>query len=174
MVKNKKGITFIGLPGSGKSTIGKLLAEKIKHRYVDLDILLLEKEGINHHEILKQRGEIEFKRLEEKHALELNFHELIFSPGGSMVYSATVMEKLKKESLIIYLVATAEDIKQRLGDHLYTDGVVGLETKGLAGVVSERLPLYEKYADHHIITTGLSPETILEEILKLPYLQNLK
>ena len=167
MLKSKKGITFIGLPGSGKSTVGKILAEKIKHRYIDLDILIEEKEGMYHHEIMKQKGEAELKRLEEKHALELDFHELIFSPPGSMVYSHNVMERLKNDSLVIYLMATAADIRERLGEHLYTDGIIGLETKGLEGVVNERLPLYEKYADHHIATSGLTPEEVLVEVLKI-------
>jgi len=164
--KNKKGITFIGLPGSGKSTVGKILADKLKLNYVDLDMLIFEKEGINHHEILKQKGESELKHLEEKYALELDFNDLIFSPGGSMVYSPSVMEKIKNESMVVYLVASAEDIKKRLGERLYKDGIIGLETKGLENVVKERLPLYEKYADFSITTSDLSPEIILNQILK--------
>lgn len=164
--KNKKGITFIGLPGSGKSTMGRILANKLRCNYIDLDILIFKKEGVGHHEILKQKGESELKRLEEKYALELDFNNLIFSPGGSMVYSSSVMEKIKNESAVVYLVASAEDIKKRLGKRLYKDGIIGLETKGLENVVKERLPLYEKYADFSITTSGLSPEIILDQILK--------
>ena len=163
--KSKKGITFIGLPGSGKSTVGKILANKLKCNYVDLDILILQKEGVGHHEILKQKGDNELKRLEEKYSLELDFDNLIFSPGGSMVYSSSFMEKAQKESLVIYLVASAEDIKKRLGKKLYEDGIIGLETKGLEGIVKERLPLYEKYADLHISTSNLDPNVIVSEIL---------
>jgi shikimate kinase len=105
--------------------------------------------------------------LEEKYALELDFSNLIFSPPGSMIYSSSVMEKLKNESLVIYLVASAEDIKERLGEKLYKDGIIGLETKGLENVVKERLPLYEKYADCSIKTSGLSPERVLVEVLNM-------
>jgi len=167
MNKDKKGITFIGLPGSGKSTIGKILANKLKYRHVDLDKLILEKEGVSHHEIMKQRGEKELKHLEEKYALELDFSNLIFSPPGSMIYSSSVMEKLKNESLVIYLVASAEDIKERLGEKLFKDGIIGLETKGLENVVKERLPLYEKYADCSVKTSGLNPERVLVEVLNM-------
>ena len=54
---SKKGLTFIGMPSSGKSVTGKILAQKLKCKYVDLDVLIYEKEGIHHHQILKEKGE---------------------------------------------------------------------------------------------------------------------
>jgi shikimate kinase len=167
---SKKGLTFIGMPSSGKSATGKALKNKLKCKYVDLDVLILEKEGISHHQILKERGEDILKELEEKYTLELNFENLIFAPGGSIIFSPKVMEKIKKESIVIYLGVSEEEIKRRLGKNLYKDGIIGLETKGLKRIISERLPLYEKYADLYIDTNGLKVEEVakivFEKILK--------
>jgi len=167
---SKKGLTFIGMPSSGKSATGKKLKDKLGCKYIDLDILIFEKEGIHHHQILKERGENVLKKLEEKYTLELDFKDLIFAPPGSIIFSESAMEKVKKESLVIHLGVSEDEIKRRLGDNLYKDGIIGLETKGLGQIISERLPLYKKYADLYIDTNGLSVdevvETIFEKILK--------
>lgn len=163
---SKKGLTFIGMPSSGKSATGKTLKDKLKCKYVDLDILIFEKEGISHHRILKERGEDALKKLEEKYTLELNFENLIFAPPGSIIFSEPAMEKIKKESLVIHLGVSAEEIKRRLGENLYKDGIIGLETKGLNQIISERLPLYEKYADLYIDTNGLKVKEVAEIIFE--------
>lgn len=155
------------MPGAGKTTVGKILAEKMNCRFVDLDSLIFEKSGISHHELMKQKGEGELKALEEKYALEIDFNDIVFSPPGSMVFSEKVMEKAKNESVVIYLKVSKDGIEKRLGENLYKDGIIGLETKGLAGVISERVPLYEKYNDFIIETDGLEPETIMFKIFNL-------
>lgn len=164
--KLKKGITFIGMPSSGKSVTGKMLANKLGSKYVDLDILIEEKEGMHHHQILKERGEKVLKELEEKYALELDFENLIFAPPGSIIFSEIAMKKIKENSLIIHLGVGEEQIKKRLGKNLYQDGIIGLETKGLSGIIKERSPLYQKYADLYIDTDNLKKEEVLTEVLK--------
>jgi shikimate kinase len=156
----KKGLTFIGMPSSGKSATGKALKDKLKCAYVDLDILIFEKEGIHHHQILKEKGE-------KKYTLELDFDNLIFAPPGSIIFSESAMEKIKKESFVIYLNVSEEEIKRRLGDNLYKDGIIGLETKGLNNVICERVPLYEKYADLCIDTNGLKVNEVVEKVFEI-------
>lgn len=164
--KLKRGLTFIGMPSSGKSITGKMLAKKLNSKYVDLDILILEKERMHHHQILKERGENALKKLEDKYTNELDFENLIFAPPGSIIFSPVAMDKIKKESLVIHLGVGEEEIKRRLGDNLYKDGIIGLETKGLAKIIAERLPLYQKYADLYIDTNNLEKKEVIEEVLK--------
>ena len=64
--KSKKGLTFIGMPSSGKSATGRVLASKLGCKYVDLDILIREKEGKHHDVILKEKGDLVLKELEKK------------------------------------------------------------------------------------------------------------
>ncbi len=168
MVKSnsKKGITFIGMPSSGKSVTGKQLAQKLNWKYIDLDKLIFEKEGIHHSEILATKGDKALEFIEEKHTTALVFENLIFSPGGSIIFSPKAMQKIKRETLVIHLGVNEEQIKKRLGKNLYKDGIIGLETKGLTKIIEERLPLYKKYADLYIDTNLLKKEEVLEEVLK--------
>ena len=163
---SKKGLTFIGMPSSGKSATGKALKDKLKCKYIDLDILIKEKEGKHHHLVLQEVGDEMFKKLEEKYTLELDFENLIFSPGGSMIFSPKAMEKIKEESTVIYLGVSEEEIKRRLGENLYKDGIIGLETKGLNQIIKERLPLYKKYSDLYIDTNGLTVDQVAEIVFE--------
>jgi shikimate kinase len=166
LFKTKKGITFIGMPSAGKSVTGRMLAQKLDCKYIDLDILILEKEGISHQQILQEKGGEELEKLEEKYALELDFEDLIFAPGGSMIFSPRAMEKIKQETFVIHLGVGEEEIKRRLGKNLYTNGIVGLEEKGLQNIILERTPLYEKYADLYLDTNNLSREEVVEQVLQ--------
>jgi shikimate kinase len=88
-MENQKGITLIGMPGSGKSTIGKLLAKKSDRKFIDLDILIKVKSGKSHTDILAEQGDSALLKLEEFYTLGLDFTDTVFSPGGSIVYSRT-------------------------------------------------------------------------------------
>lgn len=162
-----KAITFIGMPGSGKSTIGKLLADRLQWNFIDLDLLIKEKTGKAHDQILEEAGEKELLRLEEFYTLGLNFNRLIFSPGGSIIYSPAAMEKLKRETAIFYLALPLEEIKIRLGDELYDRGIVGLKEKGIEGLFKERAPAYRACAHHTLNCQGFSEEKIIESIQQL-------
>lgn len=142
-----KGITFIGMAGVGKSAIGRIMASKIGWRFIDMDKLILEKQGITHHEYMKRNGEKALVELEEFYTLELDLKDTIFAPPGSVIYSLKSMEKIKLESIVVYLEAKPDIILKHLGDNLHKNGIVGLEEKGLEGVMAERIPLYEKYAN---------------------------
>ena len=122
-----KGITLIGMPGSGKSTIGKKLAERLKFRFVDLDELIKEKIGRSHAEILEKDGRDALINLENQLTLELNFENTIFSPGGSIIYSLVAMEKLRAETTVIYLELQLQEIQKRLGKNPNSRGIVGLQ-----------------------------------------------
>ena len=135
------------MAGVGKSTVGKIMAEVLGWQFWDLDKVILERQGISHHKYMKRNGGQALSQLEEQYALSLNLQNSIFSPPGSMVYSEKAMQKIKADSVVVYLQAQAETITKRLGKNLYKNGIIGLEEKGLAGVMAERTPLYEKYAD---------------------------
>ena len=77
------------------------------------------------------------------------------------------MQKIKENSLVIYLDVSKEEIERRLGENLYKDGIIGLKEKGLANIILERLPLYKKYADLYLNTNGLKKEEVVEEVLKM-------
>lgn len=161
-----KGITLIGMPGAGKSTIGKQLAKKLKFKFVDLDILIKQKEGRSHAKILEQDGAKELLRLENLYTIDSDLSKTVFSPGGSIIYSKPAMEKLEKETMIFYLDMSLGKIRKRLGKNLNTRGIVGLADKGLDGLFKERAPLYRKYAHYVIDCSVIGDKTIANEILQ--------
>lgn len=160
-----KGITFIGMAGCGKSAIGQRVAQALDWKFVDLDLLILEKQGISHHQYMRRHGEEALKNLEKQYALELNLEDTVFAPPGSLIYHPDVMEKMKEISHLVYLQALPEIIAEHLGDNLYKNGIIGLEEKGLAGVMAERAPLYEKYADYTFVSERQSREEMTTKVL---------
>lgn len=162
-----RGITLIGMPGSGKSTVGRLLAERIGFAFVDLDNLIRDSEGKTHAQIAAEKGDAELVRLENEYTAALNLEKTVFAPGGSMVYSSVAMEKLCKETMVVFLSLPLEMISKNLGADIKSRGIVGFNEKGLDGVLAERRPLYEKYAGHTIDCAGLAPQEICEKLVAL-------
>ncbi len=163
-MKNK-GITLIGMPGSGKSTIGKRLAKKLNTEYLDLDVLIYQKTDINDMDYFKKYGEKEFLRLEEKIALDLSLKDKVFAPGGSIVYSKKAMDKIKKETFVIYLKIDKKILKKRLSK-IKVRKIVGLEEHGFDNLFDIRAGLYEKYADATLDIKDQDREDILRQILQ--------
>jgi len=163
-----KVITLIGMPGAGKSTIGRLLAKELGYDFLDLDVLIKEKTGRSHDLIIAEDGEERFLKLEEELVLGLNFASfargLVFSPGGSIVYSLPAMEKLKKETTVFYLELPLQAIRDRLGEGASARGIIGFKNKGLELVFEERTPLYQSFAHHTLNCQGFSEKRILEGI----------
>lgn len=156
-------ITLIGMPGAGKSTIGRLLAEELKCDLVDTDVLIKERAGSALGEFIERAGLAAFKKLEEEIILGLDpSRPTIVSTGGSVVYSALAMAHLGAISKIVFLDAPLELIEARL-KNAGTRGILGLQEKGLAALYAERRPLYLQYAHRTII---IDDKKTTEEIAK--------
>lgn len=162
-----KGITLIGMPGVGKSTIGRQLAERLGWRFIDLDLVLEEKTGQKPADFIKEKGEPKFLNLEEKSALELDLADAVLAPGGSIIYCSEAMEKLKKETKIFYLNLPLEKIKERLGSRVEQRGIIGLAKSGLEELFNQRDFLYRNYAQQIIFCSDCDDGQIIEQIKKL-------
>lgn len=160
-----RGITFIGMAGAGKSSVGRIVGEILNWRVVDLDKLILQAQGMNHNDYMKKFGEQALSDLEQKLTLDLNFDNTVFSPPGSMVYSGLAMDKIKRESIVIYLNAPPEIIQKRMGDRLYKNGIIGLKEKGLSQLMQERAVYYERYADYTFESGDHSARKMAETVL---------
>ncbi|TXT59636.1 MAG: Shikimate kinase [Promethearchaeota archaeon] len=163
-MKKCENITLIGMPGSGKSTIGKLLADELDFDFIDTDDYIEEKEGRNLQEIIDTNGNEKFCEIEEEAILELlPLQNSVISPGGSVIYSKTVMNKLNQISTIIFLDLPLEVLKERL-DNKESRGIVGLDSLSLPELYQERITLYNKYSNLTIDCNGLSPDEIINLI----------
>ncbi len=142
----KSNITLIGMPSSGKSTIGVLLAKRLGYSFVDVDIVLQEQEGRLLKEIIAEDGMEGFLKAEERVNAGLQVKRSVIAPGGSVIYGQRAMEHLKEISEIVYLKMSYPEMKRRIGN--VTDRGVALKPGfTLYDLYQERSPLYEKYAD---------------------------
>ena len=149
----KTNITLIGMPASGKSSVGIVLAKRLGKKFVDTDIVIQERYGKLLKELIKEYGDDGFRKIED----EVN---AFISPGGSVVYGTKAMEHLKEISVVIYLELSYTAIKSRLGD-LRERGITLKEGQTLKDLYLERTPLYEKYAD---ITVNEMKKTLANTI----------
>lgn len=159
----KQNITLIGMPASGKSTIGVLLAKRLGYSFVDVDIVIQEKTGRLLKEIIAEEGMDGFLKVEDQINSELDVKRSVIAPGGSVIYGEKAMEHLKEISTVVYLKLSYRAVKLRLGD-LVDRGVALKEGMTLRGLYNERVPLYEKYADITVDEAGKTPGQIVDEL----------
>lgn len=160
-------ITLIGLPSSGKSTLGVLLAKVMGLSFVDTDLVIQEKEGALLHEIIEEKGAEGFLEIENKIISELKAVDCVIATGGSAIFGEEAMSHLKSLGKIVYLKITYDDLEKRLGDYTHR-GVVMKNGETLRDLYNVRVPLYEKWADVTVDSTDTMYNTVkkLSEVLK--------
>lgn len=159
--------TLIGMPGCGKSCMGRAISSKLKTKNLDTDRLIEKNTGRRLQQIINEDGLDAFKALEEQTLLTLSDEGLVISTGGSAVYYEKAMEHLKSLGPVIYLYVSFPTIKKRLGDYS-ARGVVLRPGQTLEDLYNERVKLYEKYADITVNCDGNAyPRYQAELIAKL-------
>jgi len=162
---NKKNISFIGMPGAGKSHIGSKLSEKINWNHIDIDHVIQDNMQDTLSGIIKKHGNEKFKKIEENYVCFMNDKNTVYSPGGSVVYSKKSMDHLKNISLVIYLDQPFTVIQKRLGD-LHKRGVVLKPNQTLYDLYNERKVLYDQHCHININCEHLTDEMICNEVIK--------
>ena len=152
-------ITLIGMPGSGKSTVGVLLAKLLGYQFLDVDLLIQEREGALLQEILDRRGTDAFLDAEEAAVRSLNCRRTVIAPGGSAVCRDNAALHLKRLGPVVYLQVPLEELSRRIWN-LSTRGIAMEPGQTLADVLAFRDPLYRKYAD---LTVDCPPGQELSE-----------
>ena len=165
MINKKNNITLIGMPASGKSSVGVVLAKRLGKSFVDVDIVIQEQYGMKLKEIIAKYGQDGFRQIEDEVNAKLQVENSIISPGGSVIYGEKAMENLKNISTVIYLELSYNAIKSRLGD-LNERGVTLKKGQTLKSLYNERVPLYKKYADITVNEMKKSLSDIVDEICK--------
>lgn len=160
---NKSNIVLIGMPGAGKSTIGVVLAKSMGKTFVDTDLLIQQKYGMLLQGIIDKYGIKKFLEMEERVVMDLDVKDHVVATGGSVVYSDLALNHLKKDSKIIYLKLSFDEMKKRL-KNFKIRGIAMEKDRTLLDVYNERIPLYEKHADITIICSNKNIEDIVFEI----------
>ena len=161
----KNCLTLIGMPASGKSSVGVVLAKKTGRRFIDGDLLIQEQSGKLLKDLIAERGDDGFRALEDETLAALETENAVIAPGGSVIYGEKAMARLKALGKVIYLKLSYPAIQRRLGD-LTARGVSIKEGQTLRDLYRERTVLYEKYADLVIDENGLSTRKVVEAIAR--------
>ena len=141
-----KNIVLIGMPGSGKSTVGVLLAKSLGYGFLDIDLVIQQQEQALLQDILDTRGVEAFLDAEEKAVCSVQCEQHVIAPGGSAVCREKAALHLKSLGPVIYLRVPLEELTSRI-QNLSTRGVAMEPGQTLADVMAYRAPLYEQYAD---------------------------
>ena len=166
--KNRMGrnIVLIGMPASGKSTIGKLLAKKMNYEYYDADRYLERKENVKISTLFSEKGEEYFRNLETKYLKELSQKNgIIISTGGGAVKREKNMRILGKKGIIVFLNRKIEDIAKE--NHEARPLLQNIDN--IYKLYDERIELYNRYSDIIVENDGTLKEVtdrIAEKIEK--------
>ncbi|MBQ2934278.1 MAG: shikimate kinase [Clostridia bacterium] len=141
-----KNIVLIGMPGSGKSTLGVLLAKIAGFSFLDSDLLIQSKVCKKLYRILDEDGADYFKAVENEVNSQIDVTSTVIATGGSVVYGNDAMENLKKIGTVVYIKVSLNELLKRI-DNMATRGIVKSPDETFKDLYAERTGLYEKYAD---------------------------
>lgn len=160
----EKNIILIGMPASGKSTVGVILAKELKYGFSDTDLLIQTKTDQTLTEIIDERGNEGFLKLEDEILSEIDVKGHVIATGGSAIYGKNAMENFRRNGVIVYLKAGYDTIEKRL-NNIETRGVAMGKDETLKDIYYKRIPVYEKYADVTVEVDGLNVEQTVQKII---------
>ncbi|HLQ98460.1 MAG TPA: shikimate kinase [Candidatus Dormibacteraeota bacterium] len=155
-------IYLIGFMGSGKSTIGVRLADKLGKSYVDTDEFIVNTSQQKIADIFKNFGEDTFRNYETKAIKEVSNYEVV-STGGGIVEKSDNLQIMKNNGLIVYLHASFDEISNRL-EKDQTRPLWKSNDEEKLKLYRRRLSMYKQYADHIVHTDGKTVDDIIQEI----------
>ena len=161
-------VSLVGFMGSGKTAVGKKVAEKMGFDFVDTDDLVEEGSGKKISEIFEKEGEETFRNLERtavKKAGEMD--NVVIATGGGAVLSPENLENLRKNGPVVLLKVSAEQALERVRNEKHRPLLAVADPLGKIRELLETRQKFYELADHQIDTEGKTPEQIADEIVHL-------
>ena len=166
-MEKKTNIILTGMPGSGKSTCGVLVAKALCKEFLDTDLLIQTRERMALQDIINSKGIDYFSCAEEDALLDVNVNGCIIATGGSAVYHERAMEHLKENGIVIFLKISYPVMAERIRN-ITTRGILLHPGESLADMFHNREALYERYSDFIIDCDSLTIEQTVEAIITIP------
>lgn len=163
-MEERRNIVLIGMPASGKSTVGVILAKVLGMDFLDTDLLIQQRENALLCNLIKEYGVDGFLKKEEAALMSVSCKNTVIATGGSAIYSKNGMEHLKKTGDVFYLKVEKQELFTRL-HNIKERGVVLRDGETLEDMYRNRIPLYESFADYIINETNASIEETVSMII---------
>ncbi len=157
MPVDKRNIILVGMPAVGKSTVGVLLAKRLRYNFIDTDISIQVENDATLEELIARYGNDHLLGLEAKVLDSIVPARCVVATGGSAVYSTQPMRHLRATGPVVYLRVAFDEVERRVGD-LTKRGVIVPPGFTFRDLYDQRCTLYEFCADVVVDTTGRSVE----------------
>jgi shikimate kinase len=162
MVSKPRNIVLTGFMATGKTTAGRIVADVLRLKFVDVDSEIVKHEGLSIPKIFAAKGEPEFRRIEAELCRGFSVQSgLVIATGGGALINPETLVAMREGGLVVCLWASPEVIRARLS---------GENGRPLAAdweaIYERRKPVYESMP-HHVITSGKIPEEVAKEVVTL-------
>ena len=158
-------VSLIGMPGSGKSSIGVVLAKVLGFDFLDTDLVIQARQGALLQELLNTHGQEAFLDMEQEAIRSVVCHRTVIAPGGSCVLKEGAMEHLQALGPIVYLQVDCPTLEARV-TNLATRGIAFGPGQSFRDVYDQRTPLYERWADVTVDVGGQSLQDTLNAVVQ--------
>ena len=166
-MNSKKNLVFLGMMGSGKSSIGFSVAKKLNLKFIDIDNIIEKEVGMKIADIFKDKGENYFRNLEEKNTLKvLNFNNSVISLGGGAFINNKIRKKVLSNNFSFWLNWNAETLLKRIKKNKKRPIAFNSSDTELMSLIKSRSKIYSK-AQIKINCNNLKKSEIIEKILKI-------
>ena len=158
MLRERCNIVLIGMPSAGKTTIGKMLENRMQKEFIDLDDIIIEKAGKSIPEIFEESGEAGFRAIETEAAIEVSkLNNKIIATGGGTIKHKVNMDYLRQNVITIFI---DRDVDKLISSD--PNRPLSKSTDALEKMHAERLPLYQKYAAYVAVNNSDIESTVTE------------
>jgi shikimate kinase/shikimate kinase/3-dehydroquinate synthase len=166
-MKSKENLVFVGMMGSGKSSIGFLIARQLKLQFIDIDKEIEKELGLSIKKIFETKGEDYFRKIEEKISLKkLNKDSVVISLGGGAFLNARIRKEILKNHISFWLNCSSQVILKRVKNSKKRPIGNKLNNNELVDLIKKRSNIYSK-ALYEIKCDNLSKKDIVNKILKI-------
>ena len=166
-MKSKKNLVFLGMMGSGKSTIGSLTAKRLKLNFIDIDREIEKKLNTTIKKIFENKGEDYFRKIEEKITLKkLKLSSTVISLGGGAFINKNIRQEITKNHLSFWLNIDTKILLNRLKNSRKRPLMIGTTDDELINLAKKRSSFYSK-ALYEIKCNNLNKNQVVNNIIKI-------
>lgn len=165
-IKRKTNLILVGMMGSGKTTVGRLVADRLGWDLIDTDQLIVDRTGASIPALFQEKGEAFFRRLEKEVLLELKARKrMVVATGGGTVLDGENRRLLQETGLVIYLKTAPTVLAARVGHGEGRPLLMGRDPVQVLTALLEERETFYRQADLVVVTDGRIPSQVAEEII---------